>query len=88
MVYKLVSKTLANRLKKILGEIIYPNQSAFVPGRLISDNSILAYEMSHFLRRKRTGRTGFMALKLDMSKSYDRVEWPFLQGVTRKMGFD
>jgi hypothetical protein len=49
---KLVSKVLANRLECILDEIVSSNQSAFFPGRLISDNTILAYEMSHFMQRK------------------------------------
>jgi hypothetical protein len=85
--YKLVSKVLANRLKQILQEIISPNQSAFVPGRLISDNIMLAYEVTHFMQNKRAGAVGYAALKLDMIKAYDRVEWSFLEKMMRKMGF-
>ena len=75
MVYKVISKVLANRLKSILPDVITPNQSAFVPGLLISDNILIAYDMTHFLLNKRKGNVGYAAIKLDMSKAYDRVEW-------------
>jgi hypothetical protein len=87
VVYKLVSKVLANRLKLILDDIISPNQSAFVPGRMISDNILLAYECTHYMKTKKQGKEGYAAVKLDMSKAYDRVEWEFLERVMRKLGF-
>ncbi|KAL0415790.1 UNVERIFIED_CONTAM: hypothetical protein Slati_3410900 [Sesamum latifolium] len=76
---KIESKTIANRLKPLLESIISPTQSAFVPGRLISDNILLAFELNHFMNTKSKGGQGWMALKLDVSKAYDKVEWSFLQ---------
>ncbi|XP_074289594.1 uncharacterized protein LOC141614747 [Silene latifolia] len=82
---KIVSKVLANRLKRFLGEIVSENQSAFTPGRLISDNILVAFELFHHMKNTRQGE-GHMALKLDMSKAYDRVEWSFLYQTLVSMG--
>ncbi|KAK5772714.1 hypothetical protein PVK06_049008 [Gossypium arboreum] len=80
VIYKIIAKTIANRLKKVLDGCIDGSQSAFVSGRLITDNVLLAYQVPHYFKNKRSGRNGFMALKLDMSKASDRVEWPFIKG--------
>ncbi|XP_074301425.1 uncharacterized protein LOC141632812 [Silene latifolia] len=85
--YKLVSKVLANRLKEFLREIVSENQSAFTPGRSISDNVMIAFELFHFMKMSRS-REAYMAIKLDMEKAYDRVEWSFLRRVLSAVGFD
>ncbi|XP_027156321.1 uncharacterized protein LOC113757111 [Coffea eugenioides] len=87
-VYKIIAKILANRLKQVLHHCISKNQSAFIPRRQILDNIMLSHEFIHYLNNKRLGKDGFMAVKLDMSKAYDRVEWRFLDAVMNKMGFN
>ena len=83
VMYKLISKSIAKILK-----LISESQSAFMSNRLITNNILVAFETLHHLKNRRQGKTGFMALKLDMSKAYDRVEWVFLEKIMKKLGFD
>jgi len=55
---------------------------------MILDNILIAYELTHFLLNKREGDLGYVDLKLDMSKAYDRLEWCFLRDIMRRLGFD
>ena len=87
VLYKLVAKVLANRLKPLLPKLISEKWSAFMSEQLITDNILITHETLHYLRSKRTGKMGNMALKLDMSKAYDRVEWVFLEKIMLRMGF-
>lgn len=85
--YKILAKVLANRLKAILPASISENQSAFVPGRSITDNLLVAFEIFHHMKRKNYGNEGEVALKLDVSKAYDRVNWVYLKSRMIEMGF-
>lgn len=78
-IYKVISKIMVARRKKFPDSLISPQQSAFVEGRLIQDNLVVAHEAFHYLKKKGIkGDRGF-ALKLDMNKAYDRLEWEFLK---------
>lgn len=87
VLYKIVAKTLANRLKRVVGDMVGVSQSAFIEGWMITDNVLVASEVNHFLKGKRQGKTGVAALKIDMSKAYDRIEWGFIHNIMAKMGF-
>ncbi|KAM6545112.1 hypothetical protein CsatB_025848 [Cannabis sativa] len=85
--YKVISKILANRLKVVLDKIISPNQSTFISSRIIFDNMLLANEVVHAINNRKNGKVGWAALKLDMSKAFDRVEWDFLQSLMYHFNF-
>jgi len=82
-----MAKVLANRLKQVLGKCISDTQSTFVLGRSILDNAMAAIEIIHHMKLKVKGNVGEVALKLDISKAYDIIDWSYLQGVMVKMGF-
>ena len=85
--YKIIAKVLVNMLKSVLPHVVSESQSAFLSGRLIIDNVLVAFETLHYLKRKTQGKTSYMALKLDTSKAYDRVEWSFLEKIVLHLGF-
>lgn len=87
VLYKIMAKVLANKIKDVLLTVITENQSVFLAGRNIIDNFIVAFEVIHHMRNKRRGQEGEIALKLDISKAYDRVDWAYLQRRMRAMGF-
>ncbi|PNX97557.1 ribonuclease H [Trifolium pratense] len=75
---KIITKTIANRIKNILPNIISPNQSAFTKGRLITDNTLIASKIFHYLSHTKR-KAEFLGIKTDMAKAYDKVEWSFLK---------
>jgi hypothetical protein len=78
IVYKAVTKAIVNRLKPILPSLISPTQCSFVPGRQITDNILIVQEMLHTMRKKQ-GSVGYMAIKIDFEKAYDRLRWSFIK---------
>ncbi|KAK3222224.1 hypothetical protein Dsin_009249 [Dipteronia sinensis] len=87
VLYIIVAKALTNRFRGVLSEIISNTGNAIIPGRLILDNAIVGFKCVHALRRRKKGKPSVLALKLDMSKAYDRVEWRFISGMMGRMGF-
>nr|XP_048330864.1 uncharacterized protein LOC125422764 [Ziziphus jujuba var. spinosa] len=85
-VYKIVSKILAGRLSNVIEKIISPHQGAFVKGRWIAENTVIAQELVHKIR-KHKGKQSLMMIKIDLKKAYDRLEWSFVDKVLELWGF-
>ena len=84
VIYKIISKTIANRLHPLLLLIISLEQVGFVEGRKILDGIILIHEIIHSIK---IGKIPYMLLKLDISKAYDKLHWKFLIGILKAFGF-
>ncbi|KAL0318194.1 UNVERIFIED_CONTAM: Transposon TX1 uncharacterized protein [Sesamum calycinum] len=85
VIYKIITKILVIRIRGILDKLISPSQTAFVPGRSISDNVLLAQEL--FSGYKQCRLPPRCALKVDLRKAYDTVEWDFLMATLQLFGF-
>uniref|UniRef100_A0A803NMT2 DUF4283 domain-containing protein n=1 Tax=Cannabis sativa TaxID=3483 RepID=A0A803NMT2_CANSA len=73
VIYKIITKVMANRMKPFMDKAVSVTQSTFIPGRLISDNILVSFEVLHYLKRKRQGKEGgaFSAL----IKKYENRGW-------------
>lgn len=88
ILYKIISKTLANRINPLLTKCISLEQSTFVEGCSILDNVFIAYEIIQHLKCKTRGKDVEVALKFDISKAFDKVQWNYLFRLMEKIGFN
>ncbi|PKA58228.1 Putative ribonuclease H protein [Apostasia shenzhenica] len=85
-IYKIIAKILVHRLKPLLPSLISIEQGAFIPGRSISDNCILAQELIHKLHTSEASN-GLFLIKADMEQAFDRISWLFLDRMLNIMAF-
>ncbi|PNX93422.1 cysteine-rich receptor-like protein kinase, partial [Trifolium pratense] len=83
--YKILSKVLAARLKKVMGKLISECQTAFLPNRQILDGVLVVNELIDLAKRR---KDKCLMLKVDFERAYDTVNWNFLEYMMRRMGFD
>lgn len=84
---RILSKVMANRIKLTLNVLVSEKQSAFIDGRLLTDNALIAYEINHYIHRKTQEKIGVAGLKVDVSKAYDRLEWSFIESMLERFAF-
>lgn len=85
VIYKGISKILTSRLKAVINKLISLNQSAFIPGRKLSHNVLLAQDIMRFYGRRHVSPR--CTIKVDLSKAYDCVNWEFLEDLLNALGF-
>ena len=86
VVYKVISKNLVTKLRPLLDKIISPCQSAFIPGSWIGENQVIVKDLMHSLKTKKV-KDDFAAIKVDLQKAYNRINWGFLESVLCQHGF-
>lgn len=83
--YKTITKMITSRLRSCLQTLVGPAQCSFIPKRQSHDNIIIAQEIFHSMRSK-GGKKGWMALKIDLEKAYDRLSWNFIKDTLVDIG--
>lgn len=86
VVIKIVFKVLANLLKLLMNDLVGHSQASFIHERQTTDNIIVRQELIHSLRRRKGGK-GAMIVKIDLEKTYDRMDWEFLEEILREVDF-
>jgi hypothetical protein len=85
VIYKIIAKCIANRLKSHLPDYIHPSQQAFIEGSRISNNIIITQEITHSFALSSWENKAFM-LKIDLAKAFDRLEWNFIVAALARKG--
>lgn len=85
VVYKIVTKVVTQRLRNVMPYVVSDNQSSFIPGRSTIDNILVLQETIHSFKHLH-GKRGFMIVKLDLEKAYDRLEWTFIMDTLDCLG--
>lgn len=87
VVYKLISKVITNIVKPFIDLIISRSQRAFIPYRIIMDNILITHDLLHSMKINIRGKMKRISVKLDMSKAYDQVEWPYMKATMKALEF-
>lgn len=83
--YKIVTKILGQRLRPVMSQLVNPCQNSFIPNRQSRDNIVIAQEIFHSLRHRK-GKTGWMAIKIDLENAYDHLHWGFIKETLEDIG--
>jgi hypothetical protein len=86
VIYKLISKSVANRVQDHLTDFICHSQAAFIAGRHISSSIIITQEIIHSVNLKAWKDHAFL-LKIDLAKAFDRIVWNFISTALHRIGF-
>lgn len=86
MTFSIIAKIVANRLKGVMPSLVAENQCSFIQGRQGADNIIIAQEVFHSMPSMKDSK-GVMAIKVDLEKAYDRLEWDFCGGYLARYWF-
>lgn len=84
-IYKVISRVVVERLKPLMAELVSPFQTGFVPGRSIHEKIMITKEVMHSMQKKR-GKNGLFAIKIDLTKVYDKLNWEFIWRILEEIG--